>query len=75
MQNEKICCKLLRTSGENYVPGSSWWEECKLFSLILYCESVPSLRSGPVQKQVVNTEAVVVGTVLDLEEDDEEEYL
>lgn len=68
-------CALLETNGENGILRSSRWRKSEDFSLMSYCESVRSLGSGPGQQQLVSTEAIVDGTVLDVKRNDEEKSL
>lgn len=52
-----------------------WLRECEELSSISYCKSVLHLVSSSGQLQVVSAEAVVRGTVVDRNDDDEEVFL
>lgn len=73
VQIEVACRKVLMTNGKNCGLRLSWWRKCEDLPLKSYCESVRNSRSASGQHQVVITEAVVGGTVVNGENDDKEE--
>lgn len=75
MRVDVIRRKLLKRCGQNDMLGFPWWRECNELPLIEYFESVSNSESRSGRQQEVSTEAMVGGTGLYREENEEEEDL